>query len=150
MKQTATKNTNEVKSTGQKQEHVTTKHRPLGLSVLLIFSFIYNSLLLLVMILGLFSKEVVRNILQQYYTQIYISDIGAFALTLIGSLIFGISLYGLILLWKMLRNGFYYYASAQAFMIVSLIVFFRSYDYINIAIALAVIVIIGLHTRQMK
>jgi FtsH-binding integral membrane protein len=150
MKQTAKKNTNEVKNTGQKQEHVTTKHRPLGLSVLLIFSFIYNSLLLLVMILGLFSKEVVRNILQQYYTQIYISGIAAFVLTLTGTLIFGISLYGLILLWKMQRKGFHFYATAQTFMLVSLIVFFRSYDYVNIAIALAVIIIIGLHTRQMK
>jgi hypothetical protein len=150
MKQTATTNTNEEKSAGQEQEHVPAKRRPLGLSVLLVFSFVYNGLLLLVMILGLFSTEVVRNILQQYYTQIYISDIAAFVLTFIGSLIFGISFYGLIMLWKMRRKGFYYYASAQAFMIVSLIVFFRSYDYINIAIALAVIVIIGLHTRQMR
>jgi FtsH-binding integral membrane protein len=150
MDQTATKNTNEEKSAAQEQEHVPAKHRPLGLSVLLIFSFIYNGLLLLVMTMGLFSTEVVRNILQQYYTQIYISDIAAFMLTFTGSLIFGISFYGLIMLWKMRRKGFYYYATAQAFMIVSLIVFFRSYDYINIAIAFAVILIIGLHTRQMK
>lgn len=150
MKKTAVKNMKEENNENQAQQQTRPKNRPLGLSVLLIFSFIYNGLLLLVMIFGIFSTEVVRNILQQYYTQIYISGIAAFVLTLTGTLIFGISVYGLILLWKMQRKGFYYYATAQAFMLVSLIVFFRSYDYVNIAIALAVIIIIGLHTRQMK
>ncbi len=121
-----------------------------GLSVLLIFSFVYNGLLLIVMILGLFSTEVVQAILQQYYKQVYISSFTTFMLTLTGTFIFGVSFFGLVLLWKMRRRGFWFYASAQTILLISLVVLFRSYDYVNISIALLVIIIIGLHTKKMR
>lgn len=121
-----------------------------GLSVLLMFSFVYNGLLLIVMILGLFSTEVVQAILQQYYKQVYISSFTTFMLTLTGTFIFGVSFFGLVLLWKMRRRGFWFYASAQAILLISLVVLFRSYDYVNISIALLVIIIIGLHTKKMR
>lgn len=123
--------------------------RPLGLSLLLIFSFVYNGLLLVVMILGLFYPDIVQNILQQYYKSVYISTTTSFILTLAGTLVFGISFYGLLLLWMMKRKGFFYYTSAQVAMIITLVFILKSFDYVNIAIALLVIVIFALHTRKM-
>jgi len=126
------------------------KSRPLGLSLLLIFSFVYNGLLMLVMIAGLFFPDIVQNILQQYYKQIYISGTAAILFTLAGTIVFGISFLGLILLWRYKRRGFTYYALAQAILLFALVVILRSYDYTNIAIALAVLVIFGLYAKNMK
>ncbi len=133
----------------QEKQEQQKPERPLGLSLLLIFSFVYNGLLLVVMILGLFYPDIVQNILQQYYKSVYISTTTSFILTLAGTLVFGISFYGLLLLWMMKRKGFFYYTSAQVAMIITLVFILKSFDYVNIAIALLVIVIFALHTRKM-
>jgi FtsH-binding integral membrane protein len=125
------------------------KRRPLGLSVLLLFSFVYNGLLLLAMIAALFSVNIVQSILQQYYKHIYISHTSALMFAVTGTLIFGVSFWGLILLWKLKRKGFYFYASAQAVMLASLVFIFKSFDVVNIAIAALVIIIIGLYSKNM-
>ena len=140
----------------QKQEVVSTskmnekKNRPLGLSLLLIFSFVYNGLLAIVMIIGLFNPDIVQSILQQYYKQIYISGTTTILLTLLGALVFGVSFFGLILLWKYKRSGFYYYAMAQAVMLLALIIFLKSYDYTNIAIVIVILIIFGLYAKNME
>jgi hypothetical protein len=126
------------------------KNRPLGLSLLLIFSFVYNGLLMIVMVAGLIFPGIVQNILQQYYKQIYISGTAAILFTLAGLIVFGISFLGLILLWRYKRRGFTYYALAQVILLFALVVILRSYDYTNIAIALAVLVIFGLYAKNMK
>lgn len=134
----------------QSPEKIKGKSRPLGLAVLLIFSFVYNGLLLFVMVLGLFSTEIVQDILQQYNKQIFIPDYAALAITIGGTIIFSASIFGLILLWLMRRTGFYFYATSQAIMLASLVFILKSFDLVNISIAVAVIVIIGLHARTMK
>lgn len=139
----------EHKSGVQPPEHEIIKRRPLGLSVLLLFSFVYNGLLLLAMIAALFSVNIVQSILQQYYKHIYISHTSALMFAVTGTLIFGVSFWGLILLWKLKRKGFYFYASAQAVMLASLMFIFKSFDVVNIAIALLVIIIIGLYSKNM-
>jgi len=126
------------------------KRRPLGLSLLLIFSFVYNGLLMLVMIAGLIFPDIVQRILQQYYKQIYISGTTAILFTVAGTIVFGLSFFGLVLLWRYKRRGFTYYALAQAILLFTLVVILRSYDYTNIAIALAVLVIFGLYAKNMK
>ncbi len=139
----------EQKTGGEKPETEKLKRRPLGLSVLLLFSFVYNGLLLLAMIAGLFSVSIVQSTLQQYYKQIYISHFSALMFAVTGTFIFGVSFWGLILLWRLKRKGFYLYASAQAVMLASLLFIFRSFDFVNIAIAALVIIIIGLYTKNM-
>lgn len=139
----------EHKSGVQPPEHEIIKRRPLGLSVLLLFSFVYNGLLLLAMIAALFSVNIVQSILQQYYKHIYISHTSALMFAVTGTLIFGVSFWGLILLWKLKRKGFYFYASAQVVMLASLMFIFKSFDVVNIAIALLVIIIIGLYSKNM-
>lgn len=124
--------------------------RPLGLSLLLIFSFVFNGLLAIVMIAGLFYPDIVQNLLQEYYKHFYISGTVAILLTLSGVIVFGISFFGLILLWQYKRRGFYYYASAQATMLITLVLILKSYDFINIAIALVVLIIFGMYARGMK
>jgi len=126
------------------------KRRPLGLSVLLIFSFVYNGLLLAVMIVGMFYSKIVQDILQQYYNTIQITDTATFLILLTGTVIFGISIFGLILLWLMRRRGFYFYAFAQAIFLASIIFISKSFDLVNISIALAVIIIIGLYAKAMR
>lgn len=125
------------------------KNRPLGLSLLLIFSFVYNGLLTIVMILGLIFPDIVQNILQQYYKQIYISGTSAILFALAGTIVFGISFFGLILLWRYKRRGYTYYVLAQTIMLFTLVVILRSYDYTNIAIAVVVLVIFGLYAKNM-
>ncbi len=132
-------NTNEQKNSG-----------PLGLSLLLIFSFVYNGFLMLIMVAGLIFPDIVQNILQQYYKQIYISNLAAILVTLTGVFVFGISFLGLIHLWRYKRRGFIYYAFPQAILLFTLVVILRSNDYINIAIAFVVLVIFGLYAKNMK
>ncbi len=124
--------------------------RPLGLSLLLIFSFVFNGLLTLVMIAGLFYPDIVQSILQEYYKQVYISGFVAILTTLSGAVVFGVSFFGSILLWQFKRRGFFYYASAQAVMLIALVLILKSFDYINIGIALVVIIIFGMYARGMK
>jgi hypothetical protein len=105
---------------------------------------------MLVMLAGLIYPDIVQNILQQYYKQIYISSTAAVLFTVAGTIVFGVSFFGLILLWRYKRRGFTYYALAQAILLFALVVILRSYDYVNIAIALAVLVIFGLYAKNMR
>lgn len=126
------------------------RERPTGLSILLMFSFVYNGILFGLMITGLIYQEVVKDVIIQYFPSSPLSNFAATAITLSGVLVFGISLAGLIFLWMYRRMGFYLYAAAQATMLVTLIFVLKSYDFINISIAVIVVVIFGLYSRGMK
>ena len=126
------------------------KRRSMGFSIVLIFSLVYNVLLLLIMITGLFYPETVQNILQQYYKQVYISPFLSILINAVSALVFGVSVYGLILLWKFKRKGFYYFAISQAAILLTIIFLFRSFDWINIAVVLLILIIIGVNSRNMN
>ncbi len=131
-------------------EQIQDKKRALGFSVLLIFSLVYNGLLLLIMITGLFYPETVNNILQQYYKQVYISPFLSILINSVSLLVFGVSVYGLILLWKFKRKGFIYFATSQAVILLTIIFLLQSFDWINIAVALIILIIIGVNSRNMN
>ncbi len=126
------------------------KKRPLGFSMLLIFASVFNGLLFLLMVAGLFYRDVVLNILQQYYKQVYITPGLAFLFILAGVIVTGISVFGLFLLWQYKRKGVYFFIPAQVTMLVVLVAALKSYDYINIAIALAMIIIVGMYANDMN
>jgi hypothetical protein len=126
------------------------RKKSVGFTVLLIFASVFNGLLLVLMLAGLFYHDVVLNILQQYYPQVYISPAISFMLTLAGALIFGVSVFGLILLWQYKRSGIYFYIPAQIIMLLVLVLVLKSYDYTNIGIAVVVMIIFGLYTRDMN
>jgi hypothetical protein len=130
-------------------ENLQPKQRTLGLSVLLIFSFVYCGLLLLILIAGLLFPENVQNILQQYYRQTYISQVLSIAANVAAVLVFATSFYGLILLWKFKRRGFYYFASSQAAIILTVVFLLKSFDWINIAVMTIIILIIGINSKDM-
>lgn len=125
------------------------KSRNLGLSVLLIFSFVYNGILFLILVAGLFYPDLVNDILQQYYKRIYISPTASFLINLSSAMILGISFYGLILLWRFKRKGFYYFAAAQVAILVTLIFVLKSYDWVNTGIIILIIAIFGISSRNM-
>lgn len=125
------------------------KQRGLGLSVLLIFSMVYNGIFLLIFIAGFFYNNIFQEVLQLYYKQNYISKPFTFLINIGAALIFSVSFYGLILLWKFKKKGFYYFAVAQALILNTLVVFLKSYDWINIAVAVMIIVILGFSSRNM-
>lgn len=126
------------------------KSRNLGLSVLLIFSFVYNGILFLILVAGLFYPDLVNDILQQYYKQVYISPTASFLINLSSAMILGVSFYGLILLWRFMRKGFYYFAAAQIAILVTLIFVLKSYDWINTGIIILIIAIFGISSRNME
>jgi len=126
------------------------RKKPVSFTVLLIFASVFNGLLFGLLMAGLFYHDVVLNILQQYYPQVYISPATSFLLTLAGALIFGISVFGLILLWQYKRSGIYFYIPAQIIMLIMLVFVLKSYDYTNIGIAVVVMVIFGLYAGDMN
>jgi hypothetical protein len=126
------------------------KKRPIGFSMLLIFASVFNGLLFLLMVAGLFYSDIVLNILQQYYKQVYISSGLAFMFILAGVVITGVSVFGLILLWQYRRKGIYFYIPAQTTMLVVLVVVLKSYDFINIAIAVVLMIIFGIYANDMN
>lgn len=124
--------------------------RPVGLSILLIFSFTYNGILFILLFIGLIYPAVIREILIQYFPSSTLPVSVAFFVTLGGVLVFAVSLAGLILLWLQRRAGFYFYASGQAAMLATLLFILKSYDLVNIAIALVILILFGLYSRNMK
>jgi len=126
------------------------KKRPIGFSMLLIFASVFNGLLFLLMVAGLFYSDIVLNILQQYYKQVYISPGLAIMFILAGVVITGVSVFGLILLWQYRRKGIYFYIPAQTTMLVVLVVVLKSYDFINIAIAVVLMIIFGIYANDMN
>ena len=126
------------------------KKRPIGFSMLLIFASVFNGLLFVLMLAGLFYSEIVLNILQQYYKQVYISPGLAFMFILAGVIITGVSVFGLILLWQYRRKGIYFYIPAQMAMLIVLVVVLKSYDFINIAIAVVLMIIFGIYANDMN
>lgn len=143
------KNVTPAQRTAPKEESQP-KQRTLGLSVLLIFSFVYSGLLLLLFIAGLFYPENVQSILQQYYKQIYISPAISSIANAAAIIIIGISFYGLVLLWKFKRKGFYYFASSQVSIILTIIFLLKSLDWINVVILATILFIIGINSKEMN
>jgi hypothetical protein len=125
------------------------RRRNLGLSVLLIFSFVYNGMILIALIAGLFYPELVRDTLQQYYKQIYISSIASILINAFAVVIMGVSFYGLVLLWRLKKLGFYLFAFAQMIVLLTMIFIFESYDWINIGMILTLLAILWLSSRSM-
>lgn len=126
------------------------RKRSLGLSILLIFSLVYNGLILLFVILGLFFPGILQEILQTYYKQFYISKILSFLFVFIAAIILGGSFYGLVLLWRSKKKGYYYFVVSQAIILNVLVLVLHSYDWINIGIVLTIIVILGFSIRKMR
>jgi len=124
--------------------------RPLGFSILLIFSIVYNGFMFLVLAAGMFYNSIVQQIIEQYYHQVKISSSITFLLNLSGVLFFATSIFGLIKLWRARRSGFWYFATSQFIILFTVLVFLRSYDWINMAIATIVLILIGLYARKVK
>lgn len=120
-----------------------------GLSVLLIFSFVYNGILLLILGAGLFYPDLVQDILQQYYKQVYLSGTTTFLINLSAVFIMGMSFYGLVLLWHNKKRGFWYFALAQAIVLVTLFLIMQSYDWINAGVMIVILIILGISSRSM-
>lgn len=127
-----------------------TGSRNAGLSILLIFAFVYNGLLLLVMIAGLFFANNVQKILQQYYKQTFIPKSLSLLVNSAATILLGISFYGLILLWRFKKKGFYYFASAQVVILLTLFFFLQSTDWINFGVVISILIILGISSRNMK
>ncbi|MCF8366638.1 MAG: hypothetical protein K9H16_12695 [Bacteroidales bacterium] len=125
------------------------KPRGLGLSILLVFSMVYNGFFVLIFFAGFFYPDVFQEILQLYYKQNFISKPIALIINIAAAFIFCISFYGLILLWKLKKRGYYYFASAQAIILVTLVVLLKSFDWINIGVAVMILVILGFSSRKM-
>ena len=134
----------------EKQPEKRQKSRPLGLSILLIFMFVFNGMLFGAMVTGLLSKELVQEILQQHYKQMVITNQAVMFITGIGIVVAGISLTGIILMWLMRRIGFYLFAAGQLIFLTALVVVFKSFDIVNISIALLIIILIGAHLKMMR
>ena len=126
------------------------KSLPLGLAILLIFSFVYNGLMLVLMVAGMFFPDIVHDILQQYYKQIYISPRLSIAANAGAVALFAISLFGLIFLWRQRRAGIWYFALSQIAILATLVFVLHTYDWINIAIASFIIIIIAIYAWGMK
>jgi len=125
-------------------------HRSLGLSVLLIFSMVYNGLLFLMMIAGIVASEIFQDVLQQYFRRLVIPKQTALLFSVLGIFIFGVSIYGLILLWKFRKRGFYFYGPAQAVMLILMLLFLRPFDFVNASVTVFIIALIGLYSRSMR
>jgi hypothetical protein len=132
------------------QKEEVPKKRNLGLSVLLIFSLVYNGLFLILTISGLFFPGNVHAIMQEYYKQVYISPTLSYILNLSAGLVFGFSFYGLILLWQFKKKGFWFFAITQIIILLILLFYVQSFDWINMAISLLIILILGLASRKMN
>lgn len=124
--------------------------RPFSLAILLIFSLVYSGFLFLLLTAGLFYNNIVRQILEQYYQQHEFSTQATFLLNLSAALLFGISIFGLVKLWLAKKSGFWYFSVSQFIILFSIVVFLRSYDWINIGIAAAIVLILGLYAVRMK
>lgn len=131
------------------EEFLPKGHRNLGLSVILIFSFVYNGMLLLLLVAGLFYPDLVKDTLQQYYKQVYISSIASFLINLSAAMIMGVSFYGLVLLWRFIKLGFYLFAFAQMAVLMTMVLILQSYDWINIALIILLLAILWLSSKNM-
>ncbi len=134
---------------GEKSTPAPGKKRSLGLSILLIFSLVYNGLILLFVILGLFLPGIFQELLQTYYKQFYVSKFLSFLIVFLVAIILGVSFYGLVLLWRSKKKGYYYFVIAQAIILNVLVLVLHSYDWINIGVVLTIIVILGFSIRNM-
>jgi hypothetical protein len=140
---------NNEDTTHEKPKESGKQQRNPGLSVLLIFSFVYNGILLLILIAGLFYPGLVHDTLQQYYKQVYLSGTLAFLINLSAVLVMGMSFYGLILLWQNRKKGFWFFALAQAIVLITLFLVLRSYDWINAGVMIVILIILGISSRSM-
>jgi len=140
----------QAEANGKKLNPAPKKKRSLGLSILLIFSLVYNGLILLFVILGLFFPGILQEIFQSYYKQFYVSEFLSFIIAFLAAIILGVSFYGLVLLWRSRKKGYYYFVVAQAIILNVLVLLLQSYDWINIGVVLIIIVLLGFSIRNMK
>lgn len=93
--------------------------RPPLLTVLCIFTFIWSGLWTLVSLTGIFSSAFISDYLYEFYP-----ELGTFAVNMViivctvGLLLFGLSLWGAILMFHLRRPGFVLYTVSSGMMLI--------------------------------
>ncbi len=137
------------KETSSKQvQKIDGGDRPLGLSILLIFSFVFNGFVTLLLLAGLLYSRILKNVIEQYYQEFSLTDFSAIVILVVASLLFASAFFGSLKMWKMRKTGFYIYAGSYVVILATMILL-GSYDFLNMAIAVVLIIIFGLYSHKM-
>lgn len=110
------------------------KGRPLLLSALCIFSFVYNSFILIILIFALFIPEFVTESFTRYTVNYNFTVTETVMLLILGILIVGSILTGVYLFWKGRIIAVYFYFPAKI-LYTLLILFTGNYTYYNVSVS---------------
>lgn len=123
--------------------------RPLLLSLLCFFAWIYYGILTLLFLLGLFYSEWISEVIHQYLPQEGNAAIPVYLLFLGLFLLHGTAFSGVILLWKLRPAGYIIFAVPS--ILIALFHLFRpDISWASTAVCAILIILFGLYYRMMK
>ena len=122
--------------------------RPILLTVLCLFSFVYFGLLSLFFLAGLFNAGWITNVTNQYLTAGDYTKARTLFIFGAGFLLHCIAFTGILLIWKMLRRGFYF-LGLSCLVIASYQLFNPVTEIASTAIYILLILLFGLFYRRM-
>jgi len=123
--------------------------RPLLLSAVCIFSFIYYGFLLAVFITSLFFPQFISNVLNNYLTEHPVAITLTYAILLSGILLFGALFAGIYFFWRLNKKAIYFYFPAKTVYLI-LLFLTHNYSWYNISLSILLIIIYLFFARKLQ
>jgi len=122
--------------------------RPLILSVLCIFSWIYFGMIALVFLFAAVYSGRITGLAHQYLSERVLTKGLTLGFSLTGFFLHGASFTGVILLWNLRKTGYYFF-SIPALLIVFLHLFRSDISWFATALYVLLIIAFGIYYRRM-
>jgi len=123
--------------------------RPFPLMVLCMISFVYNGLIAISFLTALFFPSFIENILSSYFPEISLTKPGTIAILAAGFLLFAVTFFGVLQMFRLKRPGFYIFLILKSMLII-LLFMSHYYNLINIGISLVMILLYWLYLPRMN
>ncbi|MCF8344058.1 MAG: hypothetical protein K9G67_00610 [Bacteroidales bacterium] len=123
--------------------------RPFPLMVLCMISFVYNGLIAISFLTALFFPSFIEKILSSYFPEISLTKPGTIAILVAGFLLFALTFFGVLQMFRLKRYGFYIFLIFKSILII-LLFMSHYYNLINIGISLLIILLYWLYLPRMK
>jgi hypothetical protein len=129
--------------------HKETARRPLVLTLLCLFSFVFFGLVLVLFLLALFWSGTVADMVFRYAPEYSLTRFGVYLYIFCGLILHAVSFTGIIFIWKMKRLG-YLLLGPSSLVIAAYQLFETQISSLTTAFYIALIIVFGLFLKKLR
>jgi hypothetical protein len=129
--------------------HKETARRPLVLTLLCLFSFVFFGLVLVLFLLALFWSGTVADMVFRYAPEYSLTRFGVYLYIFCGLILHAVSFTGIIFIWKMKRLG-YLLLGPSSLVIAAYQLFETQISSLTTAFYIALIIVFGFFLKKLR